>query len=525
VFKRKLDKEGKVSRYKARLVAMGFSQRKGFDYEETYAPVVRFKSIRTFLAMTAEWGMTVHQMDVKTAFLNGTLTNVEIYMEQPEGYQVDEKDKCCLLKKSLYGLKQSPREWNSVLNTYLIGRGFTRCNEEMCMYTKADKMGKIVLILGVFVDDIFIGCLKNYMDLLKSEKAALCRRFEMDDQGELDWLLGIQVKNDSKNGVVSMNQHRYIEKILRNFNMEECTPVSTPVEVNNQLTKIGEDEERFNGPYLEAIGSLMYLMLGTRPDLGYAVGLLSRFSASPSKKHWEAVLRVFKYLKGSKELELVYKRGDTSQLVGYSDADYAGDLSDRKSTSGYLTMFIGGAIQWSSKKQKTVALSTMEAEYIALSECIREVQYERKLLEELGKTQGCTTPVKCDNQSTIITATQDGNVHDRSKHFDIKYHYVREKVKEEIVKISYIRSEDNVSDILTKALPRERFAKLRELMGLKLINSSGSVRICESNVSGDTGGFVETPQYTHMSRSDDETTKDPWKHKGHSKRNRNRIRG
>jgi hypothetical protein len=475
VYKVKLGVDGQPTRFKARLVAMGFSQRHGFDYEETFAPVARFKTIRLFLAMTAQLKMVIHQMDVKTAFLNGVLSDVSIYMEQPEGYSNGNSKECCLLLKTLYGLKQSPREWNSTLNEYLLSRGFKRGLEDPCIYIQHDNSSNIALILGVYVDDIFIGCRKAYVSKLFAEKSALCRRFEMEDLGEVNWMLKMKINVDHKAGIVTIAQGHYVRAILERFNMTECKLSSTPVEANNNLTQVTDNSPDFHGEYLEAIGSLMYLMNGTRPDIAYAVGLLSRFSQKPKLKHWNAVLRVFQYLKGTINYGLVYRGGRDGEMYGVTDADFASDEVDRRSTSGYVVMYSGAAIYWSSRKQKLTATSTMESEYIGLSECVREIEYQRKIFNELNIRKTGSTTILCDSKSAISVAENSGKTHDRSKHIAIKYHYVREKIEIGDVKLTYVETDENISDIFTKGLPRKQHEKLRSKLGVHELSSSGSV--------------------------------------------------
>lgn len=297
VYKAKRKSNGDIDRYKARLVAQGYSQEAGVDYDEVFAPVARYTSIRSVLAIANQLDLEVHQMDVKSAFLNGELSD-EIFMKQPEGF-VDENypKKVCRLKKSLYGLKQSARCWNLVIDKHLKSRGFIQSQADPCIYFQSKVIDgrNDIMIIAVYVDDAII-C-SNNMTTLLAEKKNLSERFEMDDRGELNYILGMTVKRDRKNRILTIDQHLYLTDILKRFGMEDCKPVGTPVEPGKSFTKLSDEKDAFNvRMYQAAIGSLNYAAIATRPDLSVAVGMLSKFMNCPSNEHWCGIKIVLRYI-------------------------------------------------------------------------------------------------------------------------------------------------------------------------------------------------------------------------------------
>ena len=461
VYKVKVDSDGRVERYKARLVAQGFTQQRGADYDETFSPVVRMESLRTVVGLSVRNGLRLHQLDVTTAFLNGKLEEV-VYMRQPEGFVAKGREQLvCRLKRSIYGLKQSSRCWNSTIDGYLKQLGFLQSNSDPCVYIAA--LGEMAVI-GVYVDDIVVACKSEKQ--MEKVKQALCRKFEVKDLGELHHFLGLKVVQDKVSGDVWIGQPAYVGRVLERFGMQDAKSVATPVDTSTKLVKAVEDDVLVDQSlYQSAVGSLLYLSTSTRPDIAFAVSNVAKFSANPTKRHWTGVKRILRYLKSTSDLGLHFTSNDVDDLVGYSDSDWAGDLDDRKSTSGYLFKLCGAPISWRSKKQTSVALSTAEAEYIALSSATQEAVWLRQLTSELRFKPTKPTVIYEDNQSAIALA-QNAQFHGRMKHINIRQHFVREKVSDRVIEIKYCRSDCMLADMLTKGLSGTVFETLRKLAGI-----------------------------------------------------------
>ena len=469
VMKVKRNEDGSVDRYKARLVAQGYSQTKGTDYDEVFSPVARHTSLRTLLALANAHNLEVHQMDVKTAFLNGEI-DCDIYMSQPEGFiDPNKPEHVCKLKKSLYGLKQSARCWNDTLDRYLMSTGYRKSDADSCLYVKSIKKddGRIsFVILGVYVDDIVP--VSNDTEMLNNEKESLCRRFDMDDRGEVHYLLGMLIKRDRAAKTLSISQRSYTEKILKRFGMEASKPVGTPLEPGKKFQKFTEDDERFDTQtYQQAIGCLTYLSVISRPDIAAAVGTLSQYMSEPSKEHWMGVKRILRYLKKTLNFGLKYSAGKM-ELIGYSDSDWAGDIDTRRSTSGYVFQVGNGTISWSSRKQATVAKSSTEAEYVALSMAAQEAIWLNRLMSDLGQNMDDPIVIFEDNQGAIELA-KNPKYHNRTKHIDICHHFIRERVMSNEIKVMYCNTKCMIADIMTKALPKPSFEKLRSLLGVFVV--------------------------------------------------------
>ena len=346
VFEVKHDCDGKVERLKARLVAKGYAQQHGIDYDETFSPVVKFSSVRALIAFAVQNGMLLHQMDVVTAFLNCTLEE-DIFMQQTDGYVKEGSvHLVCKLKKSLYGLKQSPRCWNKAFTDFMKSKEFTQSEADPCIYVRNIDAPCIV---AVYVDDLIIAT-KTEKDMQQVKKL-LQSQFKMKDMGELHYCLGITIKQDKADKTVEIQQKQYIMRILEKYGLQDSKPVSTPADPNAKLKK----DDRISKPvdsalYQSMVGSLLYAAVATRPDISQAVGVVCKFSLKPSEAHLTAVKRILRYLKGTVDIVLKYKKAESVGLIGYSDADYAGDLDDRHSTSGNLFLMTNGAISWFSKK-------------------------------------------------------------------------------------------------------------------------------------------------------------------------------
>ena len=471
VFKRKLGEYGQIDRYKARLVAQGCSQREGIDYDETFSPVVRFESVRTVIAFAVSKGMKIHQMDVKTAFLNGEL-NEEVFMSQPQGFVEKGKESfVCCLRRSIYGLKQSPRCWNTALDSHMKSMKFVQTNGDPCLYVSSDG----AVIVAVYVDDLMITGITE--EKIQEVKRAIGGRFEVKDLGELHYFLAVKVVQDLNAGTVWLGQPTYAQNAVQQFNLENAKTRRTPLEASIKLTKGDETSILFDQElYQSAVGKLLYLSTRTRPDIAYAVNTVAKFTAYPTEQHWKAVKHIFRYLAGTINFGLKYSKTEQAECIGFSDADWGGDTDDRKSTSGYLFKVTGGPVSWRSKKQSCVALSTAEAEYMSLTLATQEAIWINRLLGELKLQKEPLEPVTVyeDNQSAICM-TKNPQFHGRSKHVDIKYHFVRDEVKKGTINIQYCRSENMIADMLTKSLFADRFEKLRDMAGVKELKQPSDI--------------------------------------------------
>lgn len=471
VFKVKLQPDGEVERFKARLVAKGYSQVQNVDYKETYAPVASMTTIRMFLALANQHSMHLVQFDIKTAFLYGELEEV-LHMEQPEGYKIG--DKVCRLNKSLYGLKQSPRCWNRKFDSFLKMFNLKQGCIDKCLYFNEDKS----LMLTIYVDDglaagkdreqldKLIEYLKNHFEL----KVMNCQSF-----------LGLEVIRDRKMQTLSIVQSQYVEKILTKFGMSNCNPVSTPEQVGAKFEESAPLPTEFK--FKELVGSLLYLSTCTRPDISHAVSIASRTS-EPTQSHWNALKRILRYLKGTKDLGITYKFVQPNELVGYSDADYANDEVTRKSTTG-LCIFLGtGPIAWRCQRQPIITLSTTEAEYVAGCELVKELIPIREQLIELNEIdESKPVPVFIDNQSTVKIATNESG-QSRTKHIDIRQKWLTEQSQQNKIEVKHISGDEQTADLLTKPLYKTRFITNRS----KLLNHIISSLVILSIVSNPAQG-------------------------------------
>ena len=461
IFKTKCTSDGKVERYKARLVTKGYTQKPGEDYDETFSPVVRYSSIRTLLAFAVQNGMIIHQMDVVTAFLNGTLDE-DIYMEQPPGYiKKGEEHLVCKLKRSLYGLKQSSRCWNTVFKQYMESINFKQCTADPCIFVTGEEAD--LTIVAVYVDDLIV--IAKTPETIKKIKESLAARFKIKDLGKLHYCLGISIQHDEERGSLWMDQRQYIQLLLKRYGLSQAKTATTPADINVKLVKNDGVSKPVNPlNYQSMVGSLLYAAITTRPDIAQAVGAVSKFNSCPTEAHLTAVKRIFRYLKGTIDLCIKYERLADNRLVGFSDADWAGDLTDRHSTTGNLFMMSGAAIDWISKKQPVVALSTTEAEYVALSAATQEAVWLSRLLTDIKAPPKAPILIKEDNQGTIAVARNPVS-HNRTKHIDIKFHYVREALEDGIIDLTYCPTEQTTADMLTKPLARQQFETFRLKMG------------------------------------------------------------
>ncbi|KAG8493234.1 hypothetical protein CXB51_010575 [Gossypium anomalum] len=459
VYKAKQNADGSLNKLKARLVVKGFSQKYGLDYFETYAPVARLDTIRLIVGLAAHMQWNVYQLDVKSAFLNGILEE-EIYVEQPEGFEVPGKeDMVYRLTKALYGLKQAPRAWYARIDSYLLSLKFERSASEPTLYVKRNKT-ETQLVVSLYVDDLLVTG-GDEVDLAEF-KIKMQQMFEMTDLGLMTYFLGMEV-NQTQAGIF-LKQESFALKVLTKFSMLNCKPTPTPVVARVKLSSHEGHEEVCETTYRSLIGCLLYLT-ATRPDIMFAVSLLSRFMHCCNVQHFQAAKRVLRYIKGTLNYGLLFSKAAELRLKGYTDSDWAGSKDDMKSTSGYAFTLGSAMVCWSSKKQSLVAQSTAEAEYVAAASAVNQAIWLRKILADLNLIQEEATEILCDNKSAVAIA-KNPVFHGRTKHFDIKLHVIREMEQACEIKLVHCNSENQIADILTKGLGVSRFNKLRELMGV-----------------------------------------------------------
>jgi transposase InsO family protein len=470
VFKAKKDAAGFIARLKARLVAQGFSQIGGIDFDDTYAPVARLASSRAIIAMANRLDLLLHQVDIKGAYLNGELNDNEVlYMQHPPGYKSpDAGNRVLRLKKTLYGLKQSGRRWYQKLSSIFSSLGFSCCSVDQAVFYKSDKDRTKITIVAVHVDDCTIAA--SSLRLIDDFKAGLRKHVEVTDLGELHWMLGLEIKRDREGRTIHISQRAYLDSILRRFHFDDLKPLSTPMDTSFRLTKeqapasAAEHAIMRHVPYREAVGALNWAALATRPDIAFAVATVARFASAPGPAHWEAVKRIFRYLAGTRDLWLTY--GETQRtLEGYADAD--GSMAeDRRAITGYAFLIDGGAVSWSSKRQEIVSLSTTESEYVAATHGMKEALWLRSLLSEtFGPFTGATT-LFSDNQAAIAL-TRDHQYHSRTKHIDVRYHFIRWVIEKGSLRLIYCPTNDMVADTLTKALPSVKVKHFAAGLGLR----------------------------------------------------------
>ena len=393
-----------------------------------------------------------------------------IYIEQPPGYETkDRKGWVWRLLRALYGLKQAARNWYKALCKALEALGFTRSETDHGVFFK--KNGNDIIILAVHVDDCTVtGNSQVLIDKFMVEMNE--KHYKLTDTGPASWLLGIKISRDLMKKTLSLSQHSYIEGIITKFNFNDLKPLATPMDPSAPLlksqspSKLEDIAKMKNVPYREAVGSLMYAAMGTCPDIAFATSTVAQFCENPGWAHWEAVKKIFRYLMGTKDLELIYG-GEERGLLGYVDADGASQ-EHRRAISGYVFMVDGGAVSWSSKKQELVTLSTAEAEYVAQTHAAKEALWLRSLLTELfGALDGPTT-LFSDSKSAIALA-KDGHYHARTKHIDIRYHFIRYIIEAEAIKLVYCSTDNMTADTLTKALPSVKAKHFAKALGLSTV--------------------------------------------------------
>ena len=461
VLREKPGSDGQIIRRKVRLVAGGHKQEKGINYEETFASAAKINSIRIILAIAAQRDWEVDQIDVVAAYLNSDLEE-EVYMEPPPGALAkNQEGMVCRLMKALYGLKQAGRAWYKKMLKDFLQMGFTVSTSDQSVFIRKKSGG--VLVVSVSTDDMTVsgGDRKSIQDFKKE----IGKRFTITDGGPLTWFLGLEVKRNRDERVIALNQKGYIEAMAARFGLTDAKPAYTPLESGAVLSKDQEPDDPINVPYQEACGHVLWPAIMTRPDVQFAIGLLARFTKNPAQAHWTALKRLIRYLYTTRDLWL-HLGGKEHIIEGFTDSDWASQL-DRHSISGYVFRIGTGAVTWSSKRQTLIALSTTEAEYIAVSHVLKEVIWVQVFIKELDYEILGIFPLRCDNQSAIALC-RDSKFHARTKHIDIRYHFIREAVNDGKVEVHYVPSEENLADVMTKGLGRVKFEKFVRGLGLRL---------------------------------------------------------
>jgi len=460
ILRLKTGSNGEILRRKVRWVAGGHRQTKGVNFEETFAAAAKISSIRVILALAASWDWDIDQIDVVGAYLNAELEE-EVYMEVPHGVLTEKDgDKVAKLLKGMYGLKQSGRIWHRKLTGIFSELGFERSAIDHSMFYRSRDGER--LLIPVSTDDMVVaGNSRKSIDQFKSE---LGRYLEITDLGEIRWLLGFEVRRQRSERTISINQCAYIESIASRFQLLDSKPIHTPIDPGTILDASQCPDKAIEHPYREACGSVLWPAIISRPDVSFAIGLLTQFMQNPSEEHWKAIRRVIKYLHTTKNLWLTFG-GPNAQILGFTDADWASQ-AHRHSISGFAFKIGCGAVTWSSRKQSIVALSTAEAEYVAAAHSTKEALWFREFLGEFSDVVKGPIDLNCDNQATIALS-KDNKFHSRTKHISIRHHFIREAVENEHIAVHYVPSSENVADVFTKALPRPKFEYFVERLGLR----------------------------------------------------------
>jgi hypothetical protein len=468
VYDIKRDGNGDATEYKARIVVRGDKQVEGVNYTETFSSVLKSTAKNILFAIAAKENWHIRQSDFKSAYLNAKLDE-EIYTEQPPGHEIPGKeDYVWKLDKALYGSKQAGREWFLTISSFLVSIGFTQCDTDHAVFYR-HRNGQYHFI-GLHVDDN-LHFASRLEDVLEVEEI-INKKFPLKIMGEAKHFLGTTIERDRTAGTISLGQTNYIDGLVSLCNLETAKPATTPLPLGAKLGnescpaewEVSEAREMQKVPYREAVGGLMYIANGTRPDIAYAANLLARVASNPGRIHWQAVKHLVRYLKGTRNHRLTYGAG-AKGLVGYSDASHGTHDFDYKSVSGYAFILNGGAISWSAKKQSIVALSTAEAEYIAMTHATKELLWIRNFLSEVFRPIQCPIQLFADNQSAIAMAKNDA-YHSRTKHISIRYHFIRHHVTHNHLRLTWVNTHDNYADLFTKPLDRMKTSAFAQSLGL-----------------------------------------------------------
>ena len=472
VYKIKTDENGAIVKYKARITPKGFMQKQGVDYFEVFANTGKYKTLRVLLSHAAGRDLNLLQYDVPQAFTQAPLDET-VYMEMPPGYEQD--GMVCRLLKSLYGLKQSPRNWYLLCSAFICGElGFTATVSDPCLFHKQMRSGGL-LLLFLFVDDMQVAVSEADLPEWSELSAKLRTRFNVTELGESKFMLGMRITRDRRARTIWLDQELYTTKALEKFGLDRCKPAPTPCASENRDVE-GESSPRQQNAieneqptdlklFQEKVGTLLYAAISTRPDIAFAVNKLTQRMAAPTVRDAKACDRVFRYLAGTKSLGMQFGgRGGSSPTLtvsAYADSDWAGDRTDRKSVSGWIALLNGDPVSWASKKQKVVSQSTCEAELYAEAAAINETKWLSGLLSEIGLAGESVPLIYGDNQSAQALS-KNGIKSERTKHIAVKYAFIHDEVERGRVKLQWIPTTEQLADVLTKALPRATHELLRE---------------------------------------------------------------
>jgi hypothetical protein len=496
VFKVKHNADGSVERYKAWLVGQGFSQCPGVDFTETFAPTTKWAALCTIFALAAIEDLKLESVDISNAYLNGVLKDVEVYIKQPEGFTVNDSSWVAKLQKGLYSMKQGSHCWYEWLDETLQGMGFRQLHSDASIFIWEQDGVKV--ILPVFVDDITLA--SKSKDKIKELKQQLAEHFKLHDLGPTTFQLGVEIIYDRPNCTLHLSQCQYVLDMHDCFGFTQCSPVSTPLDpgmcLDASMAATTPEDIAFmqTGPYINAVGALMYLAIATHPDIAHVVGVLCHFMSNPGPAHWKAVKHLFCYLSGTLDQCLTYAPDPSAPELfhTYSDADHAGNSDNGWLTSGYVVKIGTGAVSWSLKLQSIVALSTTEAEYVAAVSAGQETLWMHQFLGELGYDCTVPSPMFMDNQSAI-QVVKNPEHHGHMKHLDLRFFWLRDEVAKGHLSAQYIWTADIATDLLTKPLACIKVQIACQLLGLTPLmpsKHSGWCRVPTSGGSAEHCGYV-----------------------------------
>ena len=461
VFKVKWAPDGSIERFKARLVVGGHRQRDGIDYSEVYAPVGRFASLRALMGKAAHDDLELVAVDISNAFLHGKLDQ-PIYMRQPDGFATGDANVSCKLIKTLYGLKQSPKEWYNVLSEGLSSFGFSSCDYDRALWCGHFDAHTVYLLH--WVDDIILAC--DSKAVLSDVKTKILTKFKGRDLGNAEQYLNIKIERDRKAKTLKLSQPTHVSELLDKFHMSDSKPRAVPLLSSADTTKIKDNEQPFEPKtqYQECVGGLMYIASVSRPDLCLPVSILAKHMASPAPRHWEQLKGLLRYVNGTRNLGITYGVS-SSTLDCFTDSDWGACKDTRRSRSGFVFNLFGGAISWTSKQQTVVATSTAEAEYVATALCAREAIWLKKIVNFLSIECKGAVVLRADNQAAIKMASNASDS-SRTKHIDITYHFLRHQVTARNIRMVYVSTDDNPADMFTKPLPAIKLDKFKCMIGM-----------------------------------------------------------